>query len=79
MQDFIAALISFFLIEPLQAEIAEKLKAARAPQIILNDVATCAQAARPVIVDPRQERSLVGRIERRASLDRQYKTGGHPG
>ncbi|GJE43856.1 hypothetical protein [Methylobacterium soli] len=51
MQDLIAALISFFLIEPLQAEIAEKLKGARAPQAILNDVATCAQAARPVIVD----------------------------
>jgi hypothetical protein len=51
MQEFIAALISFFLLEPLQAEVAEKLKAARAPQAIVNDLANCVQAARPAIVD----------------------------
>jgi hypothetical protein len=32
MQDFVGALISFFLIEPLQAEMADKLAGARAPQ-----------------------------------------------
>src|SRR5215213_7673595 len=51
MQDLIAALISFFLIEPLQAQVADKLAAARAPQAVLAAVAACARAARPVIVD----------------------------
>ncbi|MEA1834934.1 hypothetical protein U8607_22835 [Methylobacterium durans] len=51
MQDFIAALISFFLVEPLQAEMAKKLDAARVPQAVLNDVTACAKAAKPAIVD----------------------------
>lgn len=51
MQDLVAALISFFLIEPLQAEMADKLAAARAPQAVLNEVSACARAARPVIVE----------------------------
>ena len=50
MQDLIAALVSFFLIEPLQTKMADKLAAARAPQAILNDVAACAKATGPVIV-----------------------------
>ena len=51
MQDLIAALVSFFLIEPLQAKMADKLAAARAPQAVLADVSACAKAARPAIVD----------------------------
>ena len=51
MQSFIAALISFFLIDPLQAELAKKLNAARVPQGDLNDVTACAKAAKPAIVD----------------------------
>jgi hypothetical protein len=50
MQDFIAALVSFFLIEPLQAEMADKLAAARAPQAIVTDVASCARTATPLIL-----------------------------
>jgi hypothetical protein len=50
MQDLIAALVAFFIIEPLQAEIGEKLAAARVPQSVITEVAACAQAAAPVIV-----------------------------
>lgn len=51
MQDLITALITFFLIEPLQAEMADKLKAARAPQAILTDVSACVREARPILVE----------------------------
>jgi len=51
MQDLIAALVSFFLIEPLQAEIAEKLAAARAPQAVVAQVTACAETAVPVVVE----------------------------
>jgi hypothetical protein len=51
MQDFIAALVSFFLVDPLQAELAERLAAARAPQAIAAEVVSCARTAAPLIVD----------------------------
>ena len=51
MQDFIAALVSFFLIEPLQAQMADKLAAARAPQAVIAEVAACARTAAPIIVE----------------------------
>jgi hypothetical protein len=51
MQDLIAAFVSFFLIEPLQAKIADKLAGARVPPAVLADVTACARAARPVIVE----------------------------
>jgi hypothetical protein len=51
MGDFIAALISFFLIGPLQNEIADVLTATRAPQEIVAQVTECAAAAGPAIID----------------------------
>jgi len=51
MHDLIAALVSFFLIEPLQAELADKLAAARAPDAVVADLVTCARAATPLLVD----------------------------
>ena len=50
MQDLFAALVSFFLIEPLQAEMADKLAAARAPQAIVSNVASCIDGAAPALV-----------------------------
>jgi hypothetical protein len=50
LHDVIAALVSFLLIEPLQAEMAEKLGAARVPQAAIADVTSCAGAATPAIV-----------------------------
>ena len=51
MQDFIAALVSFLLIEPLQAEMAAKLAAARAPQAVAAEVTACARDAAPLFVE----------------------------
>lgn len=51
MMDFIATLVSIFLTGPLQAELSEKLAAARAPQAIVAQVTDCAAAAAPVILD----------------------------
>jgi len=51
MTDLIAALISFLLIEPLGAQIRERLEAARAPQAVIAEVAACARAATPLIVE----------------------------
>jgi hypothetical protein len=52
MQDLIAALVAFFIIDPVQAEMAEKLAAASAPQAIVTDVAACVRTAAPIIVQP---------------------------
>ena len=50
MQDLIATLVSFLLIQPLQAEMSERLSAGRAPQAVIAEVAGCARAATPLIV-----------------------------
>jgi len=47
----LAALVSFFLIDPLQAEISKRLEAAGAPPTIVADVAACGRTATPVIVE----------------------------
>jgi hypothetical protein len=51
MQDIIAALISFFLIDPLQAQMSERLKEARVPPAFVSEIGSCARTATPVIVD----------------------------
>lgn len=51
MQDIIAALISFFLIEPVQAHIAEEYTAAGFSVEAANQVATCFSAASPEIIE----------------------------
>ncbi len=50
MQDILAALLSFFLIEPLQASLAETLSAARVPQAVIAEVSGCARQAAPALV-----------------------------
>jgi hypothetical protein len=49
VQDIIAALVSFFLIQPLQAEMAETLAQMRAPKAIATQVAACAEQAAPAL------------------------------
>jgi hypothetical protein len=51
MYDIIAALISFFLVDPLQADLSERLAAARAPAAVIDDVTTCAETAVPVMIE----------------------------
>jgi hypothetical protein len=51
IRDFILSLVSFFIVEPFQAELNAKLAAAQAPQAIVRDVTSCATAALPVLAD----------------------------
>ncbi len=50
MSELIAALVAFLIVDPLKAELAEKLGAARVPQTIVREVVACAQDATPVVV-----------------------------
>lgn len=50
MDAIVAALISFFLIDPLQTGIAKALAVAGMPEAISQQVTTCAKAAAPAIV-----------------------------
>ncbi len=47
----LAALVSFFLIGPLQAEISKRLEAAGAPPTIVADIASCGRTATPALVE----------------------------
>jgi len=51
LDNALAALVSFFLIDPLQASISDRLAAAGVPPAIAANVASCARTATPVIVD----------------------------
>jgi hypothetical protein len=51
IQDIITSLVSFFVIEPLQTELADRLAAARAPQAVIAQVSQCASTATPVLVE----------------------------
>ena len=51
MQDLFAALVSFFLIQPIQAEVTEKLEAARVPQAVISEVTTCGPTAAPLVLE----------------------------
>ncbi|WP_156386711.1 hypothetical protein [Aureimonas sp. Leaf454] len=50
MQDIIASLISFFLIQPIQAEMTERLSAARAPVELVETLTGCIADAGPAVV-----------------------------
>ncbi|WP_062209423.1 hypothetical protein [Aureimonas sp. AU12] len=49
MQEFLAALVSFFLIQPLQAEMAERLGPVSGASVAA--VTSCLREATPVLVD----------------------------
>ena len=51
MQDLVAALFSFLLIEPLQAELDKYLTQAQVPVALIAEVRSCARSAAPVILD----------------------------
>lgn len=50
MDAIISALVSFFLIAPLQAGITKTLTAAGVPEAVVTQVTACAKTAAPVIV-----------------------------
>ncbi len=49
MQDFIATLVSLFLVEPFQAEMRERLAAVRVPREVAQEVVQCGRVATPVL------------------------------
>ena len=51
IEDIIVSLVSFFVVEPLQTDLADKLTAARAPQAVIAQVSQCARAATPVLAE----------------------------
>ncbi len=51
MQELLAALIAFVLIDPLRAELSQKLEAAGIPPTAVVEVVACAGKAAPAIVD----------------------------
>ncbi len=51
MHELLVALISFFLLEPLQRDVADALAAGGAPQEVVRAVATCATEQAPRIID----------------------------
>lgn len=50
MHDMLVALITFFLVEPLQQDIARSLADARAPQVLVASLVACATEHGPQIV-----------------------------
>ena len=50
LQELVAALVSLFLVQPLQAEVGERLGAARVPAAIASQVASCLRTAAPDVV-----------------------------
>lgn len=51
LDDLLAFLFATFVVGPFQAEMADKLAAARAPQAVIAEIGTCAGAAVPALVE----------------------------
>lgn len=51
MSELVAALVSFFLLTPLEDRIARTLEAAQAPQAVVREVTSCAREAAPLVAD----------------------------
>jgi hypothetical protein len=51
IRDILISLVTFFVIEPFQAEFADRLSAAGAPAAIVQDVSACMRDGAPQIVD----------------------------
>ena len=50
-QELLASLVSLLIVDPLQAEMSERLAQARAPQAVIADVRTCAEASLPELAE----------------------------
>lgn len=51
LQELLASLVSLLIVDPLQAEMSERLAQVRAPQAVISDVRTCAEASLPRLAD----------------------------
>lgn len=50
-QDILLSVINLLIVEPLQADMNERLAAAHAPQVVISEVRTCAMSALPILLD----------------------------
>jgi hypothetical protein len=51
LQDLLATIVSMLIVDPLQAEMSERLARVRAPQTVIADVRTCAESSLPKLAD----------------------------
>ncbi|MGO4526677.1 hypothetical protein AB4097_17670 [Microvirga sp. 2MCAF35] len=51
LQELLASVVSVLIVDPLQAEMNERLAQVRAPQAVVADVRTCAEASLPKLAD----------------------------
>jgi hypothetical protein len=50
-QEILASLVSVLIVDPLQAEMSERLAQVQAPQAVIAEVRTCAEASLPGLAD----------------------------
>ena len=51
LQELLATLVGALIVDPLQAEMNERLAQVRAPQAVIADVRTCAEASLPKLAE----------------------------
>jgi hypothetical protein len=51
LQELLATLVSVLIVDPLQAEMSERLAQIRAPQAVIVDMRTCAESSLPKLAD----------------------------
>ncbi|WP_262030651.1 hypothetical protein [Microvirga sp. Mcv34] len=51
LQELLAAVVSVLIVDPLQAEMNERLSQIRAPQAVITDMRSCAEASLPRLAD----------------------------
>ena len=51
LQEILATLVGVLIVDPLQAELNERLAQTRAPQAVIADVRTCTEASLPKLAD----------------------------
>jgi len=51
LQELLAAVVGVLIVDPLQAEMNERLAQVRAPQTVIAEMRTCAEASLPQLAD----------------------------
>lgn len=51
LQELLATIVSVLIVDPLQGEMNERLAQIRAPQAVIADMRTCAEASLPKLAD----------------------------
>lgn len=51
LQELLSAVVSVLIVDPLQAEMSERLAQIRAPQAVIADVRSCAESSLPKLAE----------------------------